>query len=59
MPVAYVTDGQRVLEDLHGGPGLCDWLVRAAVTLARSRRRSVDEEFMANQFGEVITHAHA
>ncbi len=59
LPVAWLADGQRVPEDLHAAQSRRAWLVRTAVELARRRGVSLDEEFMAEHFGEKDAHAYA
>ena len=59
LPLAWLTDGQRVPEDLHGATNKALWLVHRAVRLARDAKRHTDEDTMARQFGEVQAHAFA
>lgn len=59
IPVAYLADGQRVPEDLHvAGPKRQWWVNEANRRRDTSGRRS-DEQVLAQQFSEVIEHAHA
>ena len=57
LKIAYVCDGQRVPEDLHGAHQRRVWLVRAAFTLKEARPPARDEAYYARHFGRV--HAHA
>ncbi len=51
LPVAYLSDGQRVPEDLHlAGPKRA-WLMRQATRLARDDTRAPDESQLARDFG--------
>nr|PZN69844.1 MAG: hypothetical protein DIU62_01480 [Pseudomonadota bacterium] len=54
LPVAYVSSGQRIPEDL--APARAHQLVARAVYLARSADTSVGEELLVRRFGGV---AHA
>lgn len=56
LPLAYLTDGQRVPEDLQ--PARSDQLVIRAMQLARLSPAAVDDDALALQFGDVA-HAHA
>jgi flagellar biosynthesis protein FlhF len=49
LPVAYVTDGQRVPEDLQ--PARALELVSQAVQLAKSIHATVDEDLLRRRFG--------
>ncbi len=49
LPVAYVSDGQRVPEDL--APARALDLVSQAVQLARTNQASVDEDLLRRRFG--------
>jgi len=53
LPVAYVTDGQRVPEDLH--PARVDQLVLRAMQLARQNPALPQDGTLALQYG--ATHA--
>lgn len=59
LPLAYVTNGQRVPEDLHFARSRQAWLVKAAVELMRRRAAPVSEDYMAHNFGEVAVDACA
>lgn len=53
LPVAYLSDGQRVPEDLHLAAPKRAWLMQYATKLARDHGRSPDEGQMANDFGRM------
>ncbi len=59
LPLAYVTNGQRVPEDLHFAGARQAWLIKAAVELIRRRAEPISEDYMAENFAEVATHACA
>lgn len=52
LPVAWLTDGQQVPEDLHPARG--HQLVTRAVKLARQAGNQADEEYMARKFGGAL-----
>jgi len=54
LPLAYVTNGQRVPEDLHFAHPRRAWLVKSAVEAMNRRAQPVTDEFMAQTFGEVL-----
>ena len=54
LPLAYMSDGQRVPEDLH--PARAHQLVARAVDLSRKSGASADEDLLQRRFGAV---AHA
>ncbi len=54
LPIAYVSEGQRVPEDLR--PARSEELIAAAVQLARTNGAAADEDLLKRRFGEV---AHA
>ncbi|MFO7305977.1 MAG: flagellar biosynthesis protein FlhF [Gammaproteobacteria bacterium] len=54
LPVAYLSDGQRVPEDIS--PARAHQLVARAVELARKSGATADEDLLRRRFGEV---AHA
>lgn len=54
LPVAYLSEGQRVPEDLR--PARSEELIAAAVQLAQTNGAAADEELLKRRFGEV---AHA
>ncbi len=57
LPLSYVTDGQRVPEDLHAARAKRTWLVKQAARLTRESGRLIEEEQMAMHFGEVAVNA--
>ena len=58
LPLAYVTNGQRVPEDLHFARPRQTWLVKSALELM-SRQDEMNEDFMAEHFAEVRVNACA
>ncbi|MCC7256930.1 MAG: flagellar biosynthesis protein FlhF [Gammaproteobacteria bacterium] len=58
LPLAYVTNGQRVPEDLHFARPRQTWLVKSALELM-SRQDQMNEDDMAEQFAEVHVDACA
>jgi flagellar biosynthesis protein FlhF len=54
LPIAYVSDGQRVPEDLR--PARADELIATAVQLAQTNGAAADEDLLKRRFGDV---AHA
>jgi flagellar biosynthesis protein FlhF len=54
LPVTYVSEGQRVPEDL--APARAHQLIARAVDLSRKSGASVDEDLLRRRFGTV---AHA
>ncbi len=56
LPVAYVSKGQRVPEDLT--PARARDLVNDAIDHMKQHRESSDDEFMAVAFGGGVSHAH-
>ena len=54
LPIAYISDGQRVPEDLH--PARALELVTQAVRLAKTRGAAADEDLLRRRFGKL---AHA
>jgi flagellar biosynthesis protein FlhF len=54
LPIAYISDGQRVPEDLR--PARPEELVAAAVHLAQTNGAAADEDLLKRRFGDV---AHA
>jgi flagellar biosynthesis protein FlhF len=59
LPVAYVSDGQRVPEDLHIAAPKRFWLVQQAVRLARDCAIEPEEAELADCFGTMELTAHA
>jgi len=57
LKIAYVCDGQRVPEDLHGAHQRRVWLVRAALALQEARPPARDESYYARHFGRARAHA--
>jgi len=55
LPLAYVTNGQRVPEDLHFAHPRRAWLVKSAVESMNRLERPITDEFMAEHFGEVLS----
>jgi len=51
LPVVYVSDGQRVPEDLHVAASKRIWLMQTAVGRARSRPSQLSEDELAARFG--------
>ncbi|MEN8166188.1 MAG: flagellar biosynthesis protein FlhF [Pseudomonadota bacterium] len=56
LPLAFVTDGQRVPEDLH--IARADALVNQALELAKTIDAMPDEDYLALAFGGVGEYAH-
>ncbi|MCU7931503.1 MAG: flagellar biosynthesis protein FlhF [Candidatus Thiodiazotropha sp. (ex Codakia rugifera)] len=56
LPLAFVTDGQRVPEDIQIAHA--DTLVRQAVDMTESMGEGHDEEYLAMAFGGMSEHAH-
>ncbi|HEY1899842.1 MAG TPA: flagellar biosynthesis protein FlhF [Steroidobacteraceae bacterium] len=54
LPIAYVSEGQRVPEDLR--PARSEELIAAAVQLAQANGAAADEDLLKRRFGDV---AHA
>jgi len=54
LPIAYVSEGQRVPEDLR--PARSEELIAAAVQLAQTNGAAADEDLLKRRFGDV---AHA
>lgn len=57
LPIAHLTDGQRVPEDIHAGSARRVWLVRTAVKLRERSGRVPDEAVLARHFGKVAVNA--
>ncbi len=51
LPLAYITNGQRVPEDLHFARPRKSWLIKAAVELIRRSPERLGEGYMARHFG--------
>jgi flagellar biosynthesis protein FlhF len=59
LPIAYLSDGQRVPEDLHlAGPKRA-WLMHTAMQLARERGLPASEDALAEEFGPLELAANA
>lgn len=56
LPLAYVSDGQKVPDNLHKARGKL--LVREAVKLMQQTRKSPSEEELAYTFGGMVSNAH-
>ncbi len=58
LPLAWLTDGQRVPDDLHAAPQKRVWLVKKAQKLAArsSALNGVDDAYLAAHFGKVAMH---
>jgi flagellar biosynthesis protein FlhF len=54
LPIAYISEGQRVPEDLR--PARSEELIAAAVQLAQANGAAADEDLLKRRFGDV---AHA
>jgi flagellar biosynthesis protein FlhF len=59
LPLAYLTNGQRVPEDLHFMHDRQAWLTKMAVELIRRDPRVVSDDELARRHTEVATHAYA
>lgn len=59
LGMVYLTDGQRVPEDLHSARGKSLWWVREAARRLQEGGQTVDEATMARNFSKVQQHAHA
>lgn len=57
LPIAYVTDGQRIPENLHTGLSRSVWLVLRAAELHARSGRVPDELLLAQHFGAAVAHA--
>ncbi len=59
LPIAYLSDGQRVPEDIHlAGPKRL-WLMQTAMQLARERGMPANEDELADEFGTLELAANA
>ena len=56
LPIAYVSDGQKVPDNLHTARGKL--LVKEAVRLMQQTRKSPSEEELAYTFGGMVNNAH-
>ena len=59
LAVAYVTDGQRVPEDLHTAAPKRFWLLQRAIRLAKDQGAEPDESELADRVGFLELAAHA
>jgi flagellar biosynthesis protein FlhF len=59
LPIAYLTDGQRVPEDLHLASPKRFWLMHNAVKLALNPAVEADENELADHFGQMELAANA
>jgi flagellar biosynthesis protein FlhF len=59
LPVAYLSDGQRVPEDLHRAAPKRFWLLHNALKLSASATVSPDEHELADRFGHMELAANA
>jgi flagellar biosynthesis protein FlhF len=59
LPVAYLSDGQRVPEDLHRAAPKRFWLLHSALKLSASAVVSPDENELADRFGQMELAANA
>jgi flagellar biosynthesis protein FlhF len=58
LPIAYLSDGQRVPEDLHLAAPKRFWLMHNAVKLAQHAAVAPDENELAASFGEMELATH-
>lgn len=56
LPLAYVTDGQRVPEDIH--PARATSLINQAIEMCEAVDQRPDEDYLAMAFGGMSDHAH-
>ena len=59
LPVAYLSDGQRVPEDLHRAAPKRFWLLHNALKLSAKTIESPDENELADRFGHMELAANA
>jgi flagellar biosynthesis protein FlhF len=59
VPIAYLSDGQRVPEDLHVAGQKRVWLIQTALKLARDHALRPSEDDLAEQFTHLEMAAHA
>jgi len=57
LPIAHLTDGQRIPENLHTGLSRCVWLVLRAAELHARSGHMPDELLLAQHFGAAVAHA--
>jgi flagellar biosynthesis protein FlhF len=56
LPLAYISDGQKVPDNLHPARG--KQLVKEAVTLMQKIRKTLTQEQLAYRFGEMVNNEH-
>jgi flagellar biosynthesis protein FlhF len=59
LPIAYLSDGQRVPEDLHVAGRKRVWLMQTALKLARDHALAPNEDDLAEQFADMEAAANA
>ncbi|NND43794.1 MAG: flagellar biosynthesis protein FlhF [Xanthomonadales bacterium] len=59
LPLTWLTDGQRVPEDLHDAAGRGLWLVKRALDMANGKSNALDERLLAARYAEGACHAAA
>jgi flagellar biosynthesis GTPase FlhF len=59
LPVAYLSDGQRVPEDLHRAAPKRFWLLQNALKLAATGATAPGEHELAERFGHMELAANA
>jgi flagellar biosynthesis protein FlhF len=59
LPIAYLSDGQRVPEDLHRAAPKRFWLLRNALKLSTSAGVAPDEHELEDRFGQMELAANA
>jgi flagellar biosynthesis protein FlhF len=59
LPVAYLSDGQRVPEDLHRAAPKRFWLLHNALKLSANGATAPDEHELADRFGQMELAANA
>jgi flagellar biosynthesis protein FlhF len=59
LPLAYLSDGQRVPEDLHRAAPKRFWLLHNALKLSQKATVPPDEHELADRFGQMELAAHA
>jgi flagellar biosynthesis protein FlhF len=59
LPIAYLSDGQRVPEDLHRAAPKRFWLLQNALKLAANGTTAPDEHELADRFGHMELAANA
>ncbi len=57
LPIAYLTDGPRIPEDLHAGLSRCVWLVLRAAELQAGAAQVPEPMLRAQQFDTAVAHA--